>query len=60
MSPQTGPAPQTKLTTGEGEQVQRIRLEAADGGVVCFDCNLKKRTRTVWNFHSPASWTQRA
>ena len=32
----------TKLTAGTGEQVQRIRLEAADGGVVCFDCNLKK------------------
>ena len=32
----------TKLTAGTGEQVQRIRLEAADGGVVCYDCNLKK------------------
>ena len=32
----------TKLTACAGERVQRIRLEAADGGVVCFDCNLKR------------------
>ena len=26
----------------EGESVQRVRIETADGGVICLDCNLKK------------------
>lgn len=31
--------------TAEGENVQRVRIETADGGVICLDCNVEK-TRT--------------
>ena len=26
----------------DGESVQRVRIETADGGVICLDCNLEK------------------
>lgn len=31
-----------KLDTADGECVQRVRIETADGGVICVDCNLEK------------------
>lgn len=49
----------TKLTAGTGEQVQRIvwRLQTAAWFVLTA---ISKKNGTVWSFHSPASWTQRA
>lgn len=30
------------LDASSGECVQRVRIETADGGVICLDCNLEK------------------
>lgn len=31
-----------ELDASDGESVQRVRIETADGGVICLDCNLEK------------------
>lgn len=31
-----------EFDTVKGENVQRVRIETADGGIVCLDCNLEK------------------
>nr|DAR21901.1 MAG TPA: LexA repressor [Caudoviricetes sp.] len=30
------------LDAADGDAVQRVRIETADGGVICVDCNLEK------------------
>lgn len=30
------------LDASDGESVQRVRIETADGGVICLDCNLER------------------
>lgn len=31
-----------ELDAADGDCVQRVRIETADGGVICVDCNLEK------------------
>lgn len=35
------------MNAADSENVQRIRIETADGGVICLDCNLQKTKTDV-------------
>ena len=35
------------MNTPSSDGTQRVRIEVADGGVLCIDCNLEKTTSNV-------------